>query len=179
MIIKITEINRNAKLGTYDAVEVRGTKLDGRDWFRKYFADNQELNDQLGYFGVGETINVGLEQKGKNWNIISFGEATQKEIDAELKKQEEYKNRGTSHGSSTGATSSGSSGKGSSLSKAEWAEKDRVTAISIAKAVGIKAAARAGKTTAKSMIKLADELLPYLLDTSPFTSDNDPLDPPK
>ena len=72
----------------------------------------------------------------------------------------------------------GKGAKSNGLTKEEWAEKDRLTNIRIAKAVAIKVAAVAGKTTPKAIMDLADKLLPYLMNTD-VGEKEDPLDPPE
>jgi hypothetical protein len=183
MIIKITKIDRNYKLGKADAIRVHGERVDGTEWSRAFFANETDVAADLANFGVGEWVNVKLLRDPKNnkfWNIKGFTAATSGDREAEEKKLNERPTGATSPNYKTSGTSSGSNGKGSALTKEEWAEKDRKTAMSIAKAVGVKAAVVAGKTTPKAVIKFADELLDYLLDTSPFsTVGDDPLDPPK
>jgi hypothetical protein len=181
MIIRLTRIDKTAKLGASDAIRVYGERTDGTEWSRAFFANETDVAASLEEFGIGEWVKVKLVRDPKNakyWNIKGFAAATEEDRNSEAKKPNEYRSKGTSSGSKTSGTSSGSNGGGGSLTKAEWAEKNRKTEMSIAKAVAVKSAVAAGKTTKAAIIKLADELLPYLLDTSPV-GDSDPLDPPK
>jgi hypothetical protein len=76
MLIKITEI-RDAKLGTFDAKELVGTRIDnGEEWSKKFFANNLALSNELAEFGVGESINVKMKQNGKYWDLTGFETAS-------------------------------------------------------------------------------------------------------
>jgi len=72
MLIKLKGIHDD-KLGSKDAKRIEGLRADtGEPWERKIFADSRDLRGQLDKFGVGEYIDVKLEQKGKWWNVKSF-----------------------------------------------------------------------------------------------------------
>jgi len=167
MYLKLTKINKEAEIGGYDAIEITGTKLDdGTSWSKSFFANNDALVNALDDFGVGEDINVVMEKKGKFWNIKDFAPM----------EDGDYEKISGSGKSSKGTKSTGGGGKkgsGSSMSKEEWAEKDRKTAARIARAVALKAAIENLKegATVSAVIKRADEFLPYLEDKK-----TDPLD---
>ena len=81
MLIKLTGIN-DAMLGTFEAKEVTGTRIDnGEDWGKRFFANNRKLADELSEFGVGDNINVKMVQDGKHWNIAGFSEASEGMVD--------------------------------------------------------------------------------------------------
>lgn len=165
------------KLGSQNAKRVEGTRIDnGEEWSKKFFANNKKLREELDDFGVGDNVDVQMKKENKFWNINGFGE-----IDDELAQRiagsggSEYKPKKNTGSSSTG-TSSG-------LTKEEWAEKDRLTQIRIAKAVALKAAIDNTKvgTSFETLLSLADTLVPWLLDSVIQTNKQktkDPLDPP-
>ena len=175
MYIKLTKIDHDADMGGYDAIEVTGKRLDdGKTWSKPFFANNNELINQLNDFSIGEEVNVMMEQNKKNkkfWNIVAFKEMT----DADREKlANPQRGGGTTH------SSKGSAGS-DKMTKAEWAEKDRVKTIAIARAVALKAAVENLKegAPAKAIMKRADELLPYLFEENHIQGgDSDSLDPP-
>jgi hypothetical protein len=179
MYIKLTKIDNDAEISGYDAIEVTGKQLDnGKTWSKSFFANNGNLVGALDEFGVGEDVNVVMEKKGKFWNIKDFKEMT----DADY----EQVGGGGSKKRSTGGSGKGSTGslaKSDGMSKEEWAEKDRITRMSIAKSVALKEAVNNLKegATAAAVLKRANEYLPYLLDLddSPFVEAKDALDPPE
>jgi hypothetical protein len=170
MYIKLTKIDRDADMAGYDAIEVFGTKLeDGSEWSKPFFANNNELINELDNFSVGEEVNVVMEQNKKFWNIVGFKEMTAQD--------RENLNKPRGSGNSKAKGGSGSSG---GMTKAEWAEKDRVTAARIARAVALKAAVDNLKegATVNTIFKRADEFLNYLEDAGTVKTE-DPLDPPE
>lgn len=175
MIIKLEKIN-NTQIGNSDGKEVVGTKLDGEQWARSFFANNDKLQNELGNFGIGEMVNVQLTQKGKFWNITGFSAPSDDDIANEKAKIEERGGNPTRRPAQAAGGSTSTSKKADGMSKAEWAEKNRVDALAIARAVALKAAVESLKegSAAKAILKRADELLPFL------TGDTgDPLAPPK
>jgi hypothetical protein len=116
------------------------------------------------------------EKNGKFWNVSDIVALSEEEAES------------ASNPPKRGGTKSSKSGGGKpnssdSMSKAEWAEKDRITRLSIAKSASLKQAVANLKegATANAVLKRAEEFLPYLLDlTEPATADDgtDPLDPP-
>jgi hypothetical protein len=158
MYIKITKIDRDAEISGYDAIEVTGKKLDdGKSWSKPFFANNDDLVSALDDFGIGEEVNVVMEKKGKFWNIKDFKEMTPEDYEQVGGGGKKSSGGGAKKGTSKGGTSS-------SLTKEEWAEKDRKTAHRIAKSVALKAAVDNLKegATVNAIIKRADELLAYL-----------------
>jgi len=180
MYITLTKIDRNADMGGFDAIEVTGKRLDsGKTWSKAFFANNDVLENKLNDFTIGEDVNVVLKQGKKNkkfWNIVDFKEVTEEEREM-AKTPYDPSSSGKKTGSGTSKRSGGSEDK---MTKAEWAEKDRLKSIAIAKAVGVKTAAMAGKTTPKAVMDFSDKILSYLLDTNLLIAgkDGDPLSPP-
>jgi hypothetical protein len=178
MIIRITEIDRNAKLGKYNAVKVTGTKLDGSTWFRSYFADNAFNNKDLSNFGIGEWVNVVLEQKGKNWNIIGFKEVTEKERAEEAKKLAEKAKGGTSQSYTTSGTSSGWNGRtGEAYDRSAsiylaWEIKKATTTETVLKKYS-------SEDLAKELFMIANGIFEYIhMGNDQMPKDKDPLSPP-
>ena len=168
MIIKLTDIDTNEKIGNNDAVKIVGERLDGGgEWSRKIFSDNRELRKQLGEFGIGDDVEVSLTQKGKFWNVTSITKPSAELI-------EKVKNSGSN--SNYGPKNSSSGG----MSKEEWAAKDIKTQASIARSVALKAAIefRGGtaKMTEEKLIDSAKKFMPFLMgDDLPSA---DALEPP-
>jgi len=179
MYITLTKIDHEADMGGYDAIEVTGKRLDnGKTWSKPFFANNSDLENKLNDFTVGEDVNVVMEQGKKNpkfWNIVDF-----KEVSEDEREMAKTPYDPSSSGKKTGSGTSKRSGGDDKMSKAEWAEKDRLTNIRIAKAVALKAAVDAGKSTPKAIMDMADKLIPYLMDTNLLIAgkDGDPLSPP-
>jgi hypothetical protein len=179
MILKITSITDD-KLGNSDAKMIKGTRADnGEEWSKKFFADNKELRSQLDEFGVGEFVKIKLKQNPKNknwWDIQGFSAASPEEV-----KAIEGKGKSGSPSGNRGFTSGG--GTRSSLTKEEWAEKDRKAKIGMSIHNAVAAASRVAKagTSAEALIEYAKELLPFLmLDELPGQGieGDDPLAPP-
>lgn len=134
MLIKITEIDKNAELGSYDATMVTGTRIDnGNEWSKKFFSNNQELTNALDEFGVGETVNIrmakgkGTDRNGNpNWNIVGFEEASDTLVDS-------VRGRDTSNPTGSGASGSpGRTGGGTKWSGRTGEAYDRSASIYLA-----------------------------------------------
>ena len=189
MLIKITSIN-NAKMGTFDAKEIVGNKIeDGSEWSKSFFANNRKLAGELEEFGVGDNCNVKMKQNEKNpkfWDIIGFEEVSE----AMLEKVREgggYKGGGNTGGGAKKAYAGGGKAKGGNdMTKEEWAAKDAKKEAAIARSVALKAAidfvGGKAKMTEEKLIESAAKFMPFLLacPTSPFKADedNDALTPP-
>jgi len=179
MYITLTKIDKDADMGGYDAIEITGKRLDNnKTWSKPFFANNSELENKLSDFTVGEDVNVVMEQGKKNpkfWNIVDFKEVSEEE--REMAKTPYDPSASKKSGSSKG-TGGGGSDK---MSKAEWAEKDRVKSLAIARAVALKAAVDNTKvgTTATAIFVMADSLLPYLLGEEKIQGGDDGLNPPE
>jgi len=110
MLIKITGIE-DSTLGRFDAKELKGTRIDdGKDWSKKFFANDANLLGQLEPFGVGDNVNVKMKQDGKYWNIEGFTEAS----DAMIAKAQE---QGGGYNKSSGSNSGGKDNSGGGGSK--------------------------------------------------------------
>jgi hypothetical protein len=182
MIIKITAI-RNSKLGKHDAKEVVGEKTDGQEWTKKFFANNDDLQDELREFGIGDMVNVKLEKDGKFWNIKGFSEVTQEDLADEAERKEKFGGNKTYAPSSPSAKSSG-------YSKGGWngrtgAAYDRSAAIYLAFDImkSTKSAAELKKIILLDIIELAEEINKYIHEgtnaSTEFLNAGDPLAPPK
>ena len=182
MLIKITSVN-DAKMGTFDAKEIVGNKIeDGSEWSKSFFANNRKLAGELADFGVGDNCNVKMKQNEKNpkfWDIIGFEEVSE----AMLEKVREgggYKGGGNAGGGAKKSYFAGkaNTGGGAQMSKEEWAAKDAAREASIARSVALKAAIEfvggKAKMTEEKLIESAEKFMPFLLgDTSPFKEDGD------
>jgi hypothetical protein len=179
MIIKITGIN-DSKLGTFDAKEIVGDRIDGEgEWRKKCFANNAELMDQLSEFGIGEVVNVrcvkgkGTNQYGKpNYNIAGFEEASDELIATVM---------GNPTQSGSGVSGSQTSAKPSTYTGRSGEAWDRSAAIYLAAdlmkynhALNTKNADKRVKTD--DLLALAAILNAYIHDGDDGT---DPLDPPE
>jgi hypothetical protein len=110
MLIKITEI-KVSLLGTFDAKELVGTRIDdGEEWSKKFFANNLALSNELAEFGVGESINVKMKQNGKYWDLVGFETASPAMIE-KVKGQGSY-NAGGNKGGGAPAADTGGAKKG-------------------------------------------------------------------
>ena len=169
----------SAKGKKYKVVSVEGTKYGSDEpWTTDIFANKMELIDMLNEFGPGDTANFKFVKNGNFYDLSEIAEPTEEN----LKYAEEHSNptKQTTGGKSG---SGGSTTKSSAMSKSEWAEKDRLTNIRIAKAVAIKLACDNTKvgTNMDALIDMAEELVPWLLDTDINSMGADPedaLEPP-
>jgi hypothetical protein len=184
-IIKISDIyneTRTSKHGKkYTVRLVKGTKY-GTDeaWEQPIFDNNKKLLAELDEFGKGDVANFVYKKNGNFYDVVSI-EQPDPDMIAKIDSGEVEVPTKKSGGGYSGGTRGGGAKTSGGLTKEEWAEKDRLTNIRIAKAVALKAAVDVGKKTAKTITAFADELVPYLLDTgSDDTKDtgDDPLDPP-
>jgi hypothetical protein len=175
MLIKITEIN-DSELGSYDAKEIVGDRVDGQgEWRKKCFANDQQLMAELAEFGVGEIVNVKLK-KGKgtnkygkpNYNIDSFEEADEDLVKA-VKANPSGKSSGAS--GSSGSFKSGRSGEAYDRSAAIYLAVD---VLKHNNALNTKKTAQF--ITEKEIFELAVKFNAYIHDGD---DGSDPLDPPE
>ena len=182
-ISKVAERTKTSKAGKkYKVVEVTGNKyITEEEWTTNIFKNKTDLLEMLDEFGPGDVANFKFVKDGKWPELSEIVEPTPDDLD-HAKEQAENGDSYKKGGGGGRKTSGGPSG-GGGMSKEEWAEKDRLTNIRIAKAVALKAAIdnRKEGTTLKTIIKLADEIVPWLLDTDINHMGADPedaLDPP-
>jgi len=167
MNIKFEKLERKegqkANGDVWVAYSVVGTKIsDGSAWTSGNIFDNKHNKDVLEAFSTldqGDKVNVEMKQQNGYWNVTGVGPVKDNP-------------RGSSSQAKQGAASSGNK---DAMSKAEWAEKDKVTRESIARAVALKEANRntiVGHIPSE-IIDMAKAFEPYLLGEG-----DDPLDPP-
>jgi len=184
MIITISSIKEKTKTSAkgkkYKVVEVVGTKwATEEEWSTAIFKNKTELLAMLEEFAPGDVANFKFDTSGKFPELTTIEEPTRENL-AYAEEKVENPQRGGSYQKKTTGGNSNAGGKttGGSLSKAEWAEKDRLTNIRIAKAVALKAAIDNKKegTALKTLIKMAEEIVPWLLDTDINGMGSDPED---
>jgi hypothetical protein len=188
-ISKIAERTKTSKAGKkYKVVEVTGNKWHTEEeWATGIFKNMTDLLEMLEEFGPGDVANFKFDTSGKWPELESITEPTQKELDHAVEQAENsdsYKPKGGSKGGrkSTGGTAS----KGSStMSKEEWAAKDKATKESIARAVAVKLAMDNTKvgTFPSVVVEQAMEFLPFLMGEDEILFDKvedpeDALNPP-
>ena len=182
-ISKIADRTKTSAKGKkYKVVSVEGTKYGSDEtWTTDIFANKNELLDMLNEFGPGDTANFKFVKNGNFYDLTEIVEPTEENLEYAAENSSPRKSTGGKPASSGGG---GGGAKAGTMSKGEWAEKDRLTNIRIAKAVAIKLACdntKAG-TNIDALIEMAEELVPWLLDTNiaqPEPKGNDdPLDPP-
>ena len=187
-VIKIESIYEEQRIAKqsgkpYKVTVVTGTKYgSGDSWEQPIFANNKSLLRQLSEFGKGDVANFKYEENGKYHDLISI-EIPDKALIDKIDSGEVNTSAKSQGGSGKKTYSGGSNTSSDKMSKAEWAEKDRLTIIRIAKAVALKAAIDNTKVGTKpcDLMEMADEFLPYLMDMDLSTgsgSGGDPLDPP-
>ena len=185
MIITISSIKEKTKTSAkgkkYKVVEVVGTKwATEEEWSTAIFKNKTELLAMLEEFAPGDVANFKFDTSGKFPELSTIEEPTKENLEfAEEKVENPYQGRQKKTTGGTGGAKSGGSGGGASaMSKGEWAEKDRLTNIRIAKAVALKAAIDNKKegTALKTLIKMAEEIVPWLLDTDINGMGSDPED---
>ena len=188
MIITINSIKEKTKTSgqgkKYKVVEVIGTKwATDEEWTHNIFKNKTELLAMLEEFAPGDVANFKFDTSGKFPELTTIEEPTKENLEfAEEKVENPY--QGNQKKTTGGTPSAGKAGGGAgSMSKGEWAEKDRLTNIRIAKAVALKAAIDNKKegTALKTLIKMAEEIVPWLLDTDingMGQHPEDALDPP-
>ena len=175
-IIEISSVKEqtrtSGKGNKYKVVVVEGTKYgtNGEEWSTNIFKNQTDLLDMLDEFGPGEMANFKFKKNGKFWDLQTIEAPTEENL--------EYAANPTPSSSPNSGVKKSSNG----MSKEEWAEKDRLTKESIARAVAVKLAMDNTKMGTKPdvIIKEAVEYLPYLLgvDDSYDNPFGDPLDPP-
>jgi hypothetical protein len=169
--------SERVKIGKGRFVQINGERLDsGEECTFKFFASDTKLANELEEYGAGEYINVKMA-KNKNdfWDVTGFDTPDRDLIESVKGKGREKPSEGWDK-----AKGGSKMGKSSSLSKEEWAAKDRKTAESIARAVSLKVANDNTKvgTTPKSIVVMAKEFESYLLGEDTKSDGSDPLDPP-
>lgn len=186
MIITLSKIAEQTKTSAkgkkYKVIHVEGEKWATNEaWSTDIFKNKTELLAMLDEFAVGDVANFKFDTSGRFPELTTIEEPTKENLAfAEEKAENPYPKKSTGGKAPSGGSSSGGGG---SMSKAEWAEKDRLTNIRISKAVAIKVAVEAHKigTNLATLIPFAEELLPWLLDTDINHLGSDPedaLDPP-
>ena len=183
-VIKIESIykeKRTSKAGkSYGVVVVTGTKYGtGDSWEQPIFDNNKKVLSQLEEFGIGDVANFKYEKNKNFFDLVSI-EVPTKEL---IKSIDEGDFKTKSKAGGGGKKSSNASTNDSNMSKAEWAEKDRLTNIRIAKAVALKAAIDNSKigTKVDELLDVATTLIPWLLDTDikpVVDTGDDGLEPP-
>ena len=177
-IDKIADRTKTSKKGKkYKVVSVEGTKYGSDEpWTTDIFANKNELLDMLNEFGPGDTANFKFVKSGNFYDLTEIVEPTEENLEYAADHVNPTKK------TTGGAKTSTGGGGGGSMSKGEWAEKDRLTNIRISKAVAIKLACDNTKigTGVEALIKMAEELVPWLLDTdiNSLGAPEDALDPP-
>jgi hypothetical protein len=167
-INSIYEETRTSKAGKkYGVTVVTGTKYGtDDDWEQPIFSNNKKMLRQLEEFGKGDVANFRYEKNDRGYNDLVAVETPNKELIAKIDSGEvtTFSKGGGGGKSSSNVSNGGGSDK---MSKAEWAEKDRLTNIRISKAVALKVAADNAKTGTipTALITFAEELMPWLLDT--------------
>ena len=165
MLIKLKGIHDD-KLGNKDAKRIEGLRVDtGEPWERKIFADAQELRGQLDKFGVGEHINVKLEQKGKWWNVVAF-EKPSAEMVEKVRAEGGKKSYSSSGGGANKSTWNGRSGEAYDRSAAIYLALDFLKTNTLEPA----------EILPQDLYALADEVYNYI--HSGINPTVDPLEPP-
>jgi len=180
--IEITKISDQTKVSKegrkYQVTVVEGMKYGTTDqWTTNIFKNQKELLDQLNDFGPGEVANFKFVKNGNFYDLTSIEEPTQENLDYAKK------NAGTS--APAGGPGGGGGNKSNTMSKEEWAEKDRKTKIGMSIHNSVAAASRLCKvgTKPEAVVEYAKKLLPYLMSEelpidNPFVDKKDALEPP-
>lgn len=186
-VARITGIyneTRTSKGGKeYQVRVVKGVKYGTEvDWEQPIFLNDKKILRKLEDYAKGDVANFKYEKKGNFFNLVDITDPDPEYL-AKIDNGEVTEPRRQTGGSSYSGGSKKTSSGG--LTKEEWAEKDRVKTLAIAKAVALKAAVDNTKigTTAEALIEFAEQLIPWLLKTGgrkdERTDDGtDPLDPP-
>ena len=169
-VIRIESIYKEKRISkagkSYGVTVVTGTKYGtDENWEQPIFDNDKRMLAQLEEFGKGDVANFKYEKNGKFFDLTSI-EIPDKALIDKIDSGDidtDAKFRG---GSGNKKSYGGSNGASDKMSKEEWAEKDRLTIIRIAKAVALKAAIDNSKVGTKpcDLMELADEFIPYLLD---------------
>jgi hypothetical protein len=139
-------------------------------------AGTKEILAKLFALEAGDKVDVKHAKTNTGWAITDIVPTTD---------EEEVPTRRKSSGAAGGKSTGGSS-KGDQMSKAEWAAKNEVDRIRIAKSVALKAAIQGVKigSKAETIVALADAFMPFLTDdklplsVNTLDDGSDPLDPP-
>jgi len=192
-VIKINSIYEEQRIAKasgkpYKVTVVTGTRYGSDEtWEQPIFANNKRLLQQLAEFGKGDVANFKYEENGKFHDLVSIEIPDKALIDKIDSGDIDTPAKSQGGGNQNSSYSGYKQGTGTSnkMSKAEWAEKDRLTIIRIAKAVALKAAIDNTKigTKAETVCAHAEEFLSYLMSTNIGTTSigvdkDDPLDPP-
>jgi hypothetical protein len=186
MDIKFNELKKvqgesNDKVWT--AYKIIGVKLeDGSDWESTNIFDNQyneALISELKNLESGEKYAI-KHKKNKQgyWTVSGIGE-----VDEDGGYQKSSPSRPVSGASGSGGSTSKKKG-GDTMSKEEWAAKNEVDRVRIAKSVALKAAVELAKagTKAETVVALAQEFMPFLTNDqieTPLDLGDDGLEPPE
>lgn len=191
MYLKLTSVKDGKIANKWPAIFVKGTKLDnGEEWEKAFFANQQDLSDKIKNFDMGEEINVIMEQKGKNWNIIDFKAMGQGDYD-------KIESKGNGGGYAKGKPSVNGGGSApaaaaATTTKSTWGGRtgeayDRSSAIYLAMDVlkTVKSEAQLRKTSPAALVaeltNLAEPIYRYIHDGSVLaggTDKGDALEPP-
>lgn len=182
MDIKFKELEKvqgekNGKVWT--AFKIHGVKLeDGSDWSSTNIFDNQyneELLGKLEELEAGEKYAI-LHKKNDQgyWTVSGVGEVSEDKPSGPPKNM---RGKGTKSGTGKG---------GDTMSKEEWAAKNEVDRIRIAKSVALKAAVENTKVghNPEGVVEMAQAFMPFLTDDAlpldiPFDVGEDGLDAPE
>jgi hypothetical protein len=165
------------------ALESDNTRKAGDAWrstniFKQ--PDQEEVLSKLFALEAGDKVDVVHKKMKGGWGIVDIKPITEDDV----RSAGNNPTRGYKKKAASGTDGGSGNGKSDQMSKAEWAEKNRIDSIRIAKSVALKAAVENTKSgeTAKNVLALADDFLPWLLDVeigAPVADDGtDPLDPP-
>lgn len=177
MNIKFKEIEKQtgkkANGDAWEAFVIHGTKMeDNTDWSSTKIFDNrynEEILGKLEGLEPGDAINVVHKKNKAGYWVVS-------DI-TEPKEESRPKSNSSPRSSGAGGSSGSGKGKGDTMSKEEWAAKNEVDRIRIAKSVALKAAIEHSKagTKAETVVALAQEFMPFLTDDKiePFVGGGD------
>jgi hypothetical protein len=160
---------------TWKAYIIHGTKLENGEAFKSVNIfdnkHNQNIINKLRTLETGDKVDVKHVKNGRFWNITDI---------IPTNGDDPAPPQRTGNKTSTGGGKKRNSSD--SMSKEEWAEKNRVDSVRIAKSVALKAAVEAGNTTPAKAIKFAEGVLDWLIEVPEVPSSTndgtDPLDPP-
>ncbi len=165
MDIKFKELQKvqgESAKGVWTAYKIVGLKLeDGSPWESSNIFDNQYNSDllaELKNLEAGEQYAIKHKKNAQGyWAVTGIGE-----VEDKPRPSKPTSGRGGSSGSSSKKSN------GDTMSKEEWAEKNRVDATRIAKSVALKIANENTKTGTKpaTLIEMAAPLVPWLLEVN-------------
>lgn len=172
---ELEKVQGESKGKVWTAFKIIGTKLDdGSDWESTNIFDNQYNKELLGKLEALEPGEKYAIRHKKNQQ----GYWTVTDVDAEVSVDApKYRTGGKPSGSSTKKRN------GDSMTKEEWAAKNEVDRIRIAKSVALKAAVKNTKVghNPEEIVKMAQAFMPFLTDDKlegAFDGGEDGLEPP-